>query len=669
MKKRTMNRIIRTLCMTLFLFISSELVYAEFSLPIDSLLLSAKNLPQSVRLEQFDHWAKSNMRDLQAKKYIDLLYKEATIQENTHYKANALFLMAQYYYSYNSDSMRFYIQLAEPLLLQEKRIDEFFRLRGWNIYSLTSAGEREDVLREVADMKQLAQKLDYPEGLDMADQALANFYIHTGLNEDGLLLYEEILFNMEKRKAPLTKRVYILRQLLNREVKIDKRLAHLALLKKYIDECENTSEHQLDDVNNLDFLKYLYHRSYVLLAYEMGDSSQMYFHLCRADQSNDRFRWEKDNSTLNQLWFYYYKLTGNYAAAIPLADQLIDLLGQRSRIEDALSVMKSKSEILYLTGDGKSAMDVYRRYIAMKDSITSAKYYENLAKLRTQHDLDALQLQNKKMELEASESNARTLLLIISVCFLLFICTLLAVLAHSRYKYGLQLKKAKEKAEESDQLKSAFLANMNHEIRTPLNAIVGFSGILAEEEDIICRREYYHIIERNNELLQRLIADVLDLSKIESKSMAFSYDYYDLSGLMHEIYHMMLLRMPENVQLELSDVQPCLFYTDRNRLMQILTNLLNNAIKHTTEGSIRLGYEIGEEAVIFYVSDTGSGIPDDKKEMIFSRFVQLDEWTKGVGLGLAICKGLITQMGGSINVESQLGVGSTFYVTLPYRKN
>ena len=228
-----------------------------------------------------------------------------------------------------------------------------------------------------------------------------------------------------------------------------------------------------------------------------------------------------------------------------------------------------------------------------------------------------------------------------------------------------ELRIAKEKAENLDRLKSAFLANMSHEIRTPLNAIVGFSQVLIDEEDQEARRQFADIIQSNNDLLQRLISDVLDISKIESNTISLHYAEYDLPVLMSEIYNVILLRMNEGVELQLADCPPCMLYIDRNRLTQVLTNLLTNAIKHTKAGFIRFGYEAAESEVCFFVQDTGEGIPEEQQEQIFSRFVQLDDWNKGVGLGLAICKGLLEKMNGSIRVTSKVGEGSVFYVKLP----
>ena len=225
--------------------------------------------------------------------------------------------------------------------------------------------------------------------------------------------------------------------------------------------------------------------------------------------------------------------------------------------------------------------------------------------------------------------------------------------------------RAKEKAEEADHLKSAFLANMNHEIRTPLNAIVGFSQVIAEESDIETRREFAKIIQNNNELLQRLIEDVLDISKIESNTLTFVLTDQDLQALMKDLYSIMSLRISENVELQLDDCPRFTLRTDRNRLTQVLANLLTNAIKHTHEGYIRFGYKVAAGEICFYVADTGEGIPEDQLEHVFDRFVKLTEWTTGVGLGLAISKALVAKLGGRMEVCSKQGEGSTFSVIFP----
>ena len=239
----------------------------------------------------------------------------------------------------------------------------------------------------------------------------------------------------------------------------------------------------------------------------------------------------------------------------------------------------------------------------------------------------------------------------------------------NRKKMEQELTTAKDLAEESNRLKSAFLANMSHEIRTPLNAIVGFSGILASTEEEEEKQEYVSIIENNNTLLLQLISDILDLSKIEAGTLELNYSNIELNELMRELERGFLLRVKTDaVKLEFVEpAGPCMAYTEKNRLSQLMINLVTNAIKFTEKGSIRFGYEMRENELYFYVTDTGCGIPKDKQQNIFGRFVKLNSFAQGTGLGLSICKTLMDHMGGRIGVESEEGKGSTFWFTLPYK--
>ncbi|WP_259339832.1 sensor histidine kinase [Butyricimonas virosa] len=242
-----------------------------------------------------------------------------------------------------------------------------------------------------------------------------------------------------------------------------------------------------------------------------------------------------------------------------------------------------------------------------------------------------------------------------------------SLLIDERKKMEEELLKAKEAAEISNHLKSAFLANMSHEIRTPLNAIVGFSNVLAYTEDENERQEYIKIIENNNTLLLQLIGDILDLSKIEAGVFEFVYSKVNLNVLLMEVIRAARLRLKDDsVVVEFVECLPeCVICSDVNRLMQVMNNLITNAIKFTAKGSIRVGYRLREdESLYFYVSDTGCGIPADKLKEVFGRFVKLNSFQQGTGLGLSICESIVTRLGGQIGVMSEVGQGSTFWFTL-----
>ena len=226
------------------------------------------------------------------------------------------------------------------------------------------------------------------------------------------------------------------------------------------------------------------------------------------------------------------------------------------------------------------------------------------------------------------------------------------------------------RAEKASQMKSLFLANMSHEIRTPLNAIEGFSRVMAETDSAEDRMKYMEIVESNNSRVLALIDEILDLSRVEAGEVTIKKQMVDLSELCRTIQLIFKFRCPDTIQLTTSKPNMnVLLNTDANRITQIFSNLISNALKHTTEGRITYGYRLkndGQE-VEFFVTDTGTGIAPEDLEDIFKTYVSRDaEAQKGYGLGLSLCKIIVEKMGGTIGVDSKLGEGSTFYFTIPF---
>ena len=232
-----------------------------------------------------------------------------------------------------------------------------------------------------------------------------------------------------------------------------------------------------------------------------------------------------------------------------------------------------------------------------------------------------------------------------------------------------ELREAKERAEESNKLKSAFLANMSHEIRTPLNAIVGFSELLAHEQDAGARREYSAIIRRNNTLLLQIISDVLDLALIEAGRSEVVRTVFDAREFCLETAGMFRSQCPPAVELRVEEgLSPLPIPGYRQGVSRILGNYIRNALKFTRQGSITIGFRPIPDYTRFYVRDTGIGIAPEDQERIFERFVKLDTFTQGTGLGLSICKSIAEQLGGRTGVDSALGEGSCFWLDIPVRK-
>ncbi|MBR2151242.1 MAG: response regulator [Prevotella sp.] len=227
-----------------------------------------------------------------------------------------------------------------------------------------------------------------------------------------------------------------------------------------------------------------------------------------------------------------------------------------------------------------------------------------------------------------------------------------------------------QKAEKASRMKSLFLANMSHEIRTPLNAIEGFSRVMAETDSPEERMKYMEIVESNNSRLLSLINDILDLSRVEAGEISIKRSMIDLNDLCHSLLNIFKFRCSEYVKLEWN--QPNMkvtLNTDPNRVTQVFSNLISNALKHTSKGSITYGYRLINDGteVEFFVSDTGSGIAPEDLNNIFGTYVSRDaENQNGYGLGLALCKTIVEKMDGTISVQSKLGEGSTFRFVLPF---
>lgn len=231
----------------------------------------------------------------------------------------------------------------------------------------------------------------------------------------------------------------------------------------------------------------------------------------------------------------------------------------------------------------------------------------------------------------------------------------------------IELEEAKKIAEQSNKQKSTFLANMSHEIRTPLNAIVGFSELMKDTDDKEEKAMFWNLIDTNNELLLRLIGDILDLSKIESGMMEMRPERFDLAELYKEL-SVSLKQRVVNPDVEFfcdSPYSSCVIEFDKNRMAQVITNFATNSIKYTPHGFIRMGYIYENRGVRLYVSDSGIGVAEDKKNRLFQRFEKLDDFAQGTGLGLSICKAIAEINGGHVGFESTAGVGSTFWAWVP----
>ena len=262
---------------------------------------------------------------------------------------------------------------------------------------------------------------------------------------------------------------------------------------------------------------------------------------------------------------------------------------------------------------------------------------------------------------------------ILLLCFgviILLLLVIMIVVSINKTRRLKTLRQLNEVAEESNQLKNAFIANMTHEIRTPLNAIVGFTNVLAETDNLSREERMIFLkeINDNKNFLVQMINDLLDFSKIEANTMEYKDGDVDVNTLIQEICAAENAHpRPSGIQIEFVEKLPqCRLMIDRVRFAQVINNLVKNALKFTEQGSVRIGYRrLSNDRFYFYVADTGCGIDEESRRAIFERFVKMNYNIRGTGLGLSITKSIVEHYGGGIGVESKKGEGSTFYFTLP----
>lgn len=639
---------------------------------LDSLEQVLARLPDSARLIKLNDLAYQNPDDYSYKIYAEKLLKEAEQQKNNKYLGNAYFLLIKYHYSHDIDSMRLLLKEAEPVFLNGNNLEYFFRTKTWNIYTYEQQENDERVFSEAKLINKLSEQLNYPEGKEMVDQAIAHYYSSKKLFKEAFNLYEDVYKRMEARNSSPIKRINIIRQILNHrgdEIDVNKRIYYLQKLKTYIDECQENNITQLDKENPLYYIKYLYHRSYLFVAYDLGDTALMRSHLQEAEYMTQEYPIKNQATVLMRLKAHYYILSKQYTKAIDLYNEMIKDISPKHNRQYLIDLLYEQADMYHKIGKDDLAMSQYKKCISLNDSLRRSEYLDELAKMQIQHQEDKKALKIKELQLKVSHNTLWELgaLLIIS----LLTCTFFGYIIYSRKKRNRFLRKAKERAEESDRMKSAFLSNINHEIRTPLNAIIGFSEILIDEEDEEQRRQYVNIIRENNGMLQQLIDGILSISNIESGTISFKFTNFSLSELMKEIRHIAPTKIPGTTNIEYSQGPDKKIKADRSYLGQALINLLLFSASRAPKGNIRFGYKIKDDTVSFFIQNTDLEISQEEISLLLDYRLLLQRWTKGVGMGvnleLAATKTLVKRMGGDLELVSRSRQGMVIYLIIPLK--
>ncbi|MDH6358630.1 HAMP domain-containing sensor histidine kinase [Parabacteroides sp. PF5-9] len=667
------NVLFKYLTIWLFSFVMTvfgvEKITAENRLSNDRLLSHLNTLSGNDRLVYLEDLCERNSHEVFYQDYLRIYEKEAIDQQNDLHLGKALEALGRSFYPDEPDSLLYYKERLEIVAERSHQYEPLISL--WSTYNfyLAWGGIHENIETSINGFKQFSRKVGSVKGEEAADMNMAYFYLLNNMVEDGEKLYLNVLKSREARNAPIVERVGIFVQLFNHVDNTEKRVVYLKQAEALIDRYKKElKEGEIFDLT-MQLHDFSVEWTYAAILLSEDKAAEALEHIKNLEILLVKYNMKEDRKTsLDQLYFDYYEVTGDTQKALEYMDRVEVPLRQRKMFSILIYYLEKRVDIYYNQQRYDEAVQVQKEILQLTDSVTQSDFQNRLAVLRTEYEMEKLEWDKQQTEEEYMESRGHMVILAVctGVLLLVIIGLVYAIQMINRHKKA--LKQAKEKAEEADQLKSTFLANMNHEIRTPLNAIVGFSQVLIEEEERELRKEYAEIIQNNNELLQRLISDILDFSKIESNTLSLIYGQYEASDLVKDVYNVMLMRMSEKVKLIMDPCKPIMIDVDRNRLTQILINLLSNAIKHTSSGQINVGYQLKGDRIIFHVQDTGEGMPKDQLDHIFERFIQLKNGQKGVGLGLAISKGLVTAMKGKIWAVSEERVGSTFFVELPQTK-
>lgn len=508
-----------------------------------------------------------------------------------------------------------------------------------------------------------AKQLKSPEGRALSLQAIGDSYMQTGIYELAAETFVAAETELENSNDAFLKLRLTIQQI-HTYLKMDK----VEKAMEYLDKAENFLPQIETEKDDFEYNICSY-RTWAYI--KMKDKEQV------AKYWKEVLDLQKNSKHLSELSLElsinYHLFMEEYTKAIPLYDSLIVATQRRGNLYEYKNALQSKGALLHTLGDLKGACFLYNKVKTLNQPLNTERFVESLDSIRSTYIAD-------RMELENAEAHDELLLRIIFFSILVLIIAGVLVVVIKRNNKELnesrkKLSETNEKAKRAILSKSMFLSNMTHEIRTPLNAIVGFSEVLSSMGDSIddeTRQMCGESIRQNAQLLHKLINDVMELSKQEESSMSFNLEKHEVVALCRSTIETVervkrtsaeiLFQTPLN-ELEL--------YTDSIRLQQVLINLLINATKFTSSGTITLLLDVDTEnqQAVFTIEDTGCGIPLNKQSAIFSRFEKLHEGIQGSGIGLALCRFIVEHLKGRIWIDPKYTSGARFVFTHPLNNN
>lgn len=521
-------------------------------------------------------------------------------------------------------------------------------------YALVSDGHINEALEKANAMLQQATLMKYDIGIAISHYAIGDTYLNANMTNEAIEEYEIAMQKLYKIADSEKLQEKVLIQLIPTLI----RLGRLNEAKDYLEQIE-----QVKDYRHSRFIENIFQAYYYLHTNNLEQARE---YIQEAEEWYEYYPFFFHSSILKYIQAEYAKQVEDDEQAIKLYNELTVSTSSANVYNRYLKMKNSLARLYTKRGRAKEACEIFQDINAARDSINARNYSSQINLLRTIYQVDRLEMdnQNERNRLLFYSIMGCILILSISIASVLYIRKINKRLIASRLK----LEKARQIAENSIRTKSVFLSNMSHEIRTPLNALSGFSAILTDANiDISTRQQCNEIIQQNSDLLLKLIDDVVDLSSLEIGKMQFLFANNNAVAICRNVVDTVeKIKQTSASVLFQTSLENLEIYTDEARLQQLLINLLINATKFTTEGSITLSLEKqSEEVALFAVSDTGCGIAPEKQGAIFNRFEKLNENAQGSGLGLSICQLIVERFGGKIWIDPEYKNGSRFLFTHP----
>ena len=536
----------------------------------------------------------------------------------------------------------------------KKDYKHMFLMQQMAAYALVSDGHINEALEKANAMLQQATLMKYDIGIAISHYAIGDTYLNANMTNEAIEEYEIAMQKLYKIADSEKLQEKVLIQLIPTLI----RLGRLNEAKDYLEQIE-----QVKDYRHSRFIENIFQAYYYLHTNNLEQARE---YIQEAEEWYEYYPFFFHSSILKYIQAEYAKQVEDDEQAIKLYNELTVSTSSANVYNRYLKMKNSLARLYTKRGRAKEACEIFQDINAARDSINARNYSSQINLLRTIYQVDRLEMdnQNERNRLLFYSIMGCILILSISIASVLYIRKINKRLIASKLK----LEKARQIAENSIRTKSVFLSNMSHEIRTPLNALSGFSAILTDANiDISTRQQCNEIIQQNSDLLLKLIDDVVDLSSLEIGKMQFLFANNNAVAICRNVVDTVeKIKQTSASVLFPTSLENLEIYTDEARLQQLLINLLINATKFTTEGSITLSLEKqSEEVALFAVSDTGCGIAPEKQGAIFNRFEKLNENAQGSGLGLSICQLIVERFGGKIWIDPEYKNGSRFLFTHP----